>query len=173
MFAKCFFATEKADLAVSIVSQNFLECKSRRCNFQKFFTFLFAFSLMQSFCCAEELEFAQVSDVHYSIDNLNLDRYLYFLSLSVKKNDPDFVIFLGDNVDKSREDDVIGFMRAIHSIKTPYYIVLGKSDAHRLNGLEKEIYLDIVSAFNRNQPDNDRYYYFKRNRSRIYHKNIS
>lgn len=128
---------------------------------QKFFVLFFAFLLMHSFSCAEELEFAQVADVHYSIDDINLDRYLYFLSLSVKKNDPDFVIFLGDNVDKSREDDVIGFMRAIHSIKTPYYIVLGKNDAHRLNGLEKEIYLDIVSAFNRNQPDNKKYYYFK------------
>ena len=113
---------------------------------------------------ADVLEFAQVSDVHYSISNKSLDKYLFFLSSSIKRQDPDFVIFLGDNVDKSVEDDVISFMRAIHPIRTPYYIVLGNNDAHRLSGIEKTEYLDIVSAFNRYQKSNDSYYYFKPNR---------
>ena len=112
---------------------------------------------------ADVLEFAQVSDVHYTYENSALDRYLYFLSLSLKKQNPDFVVFLGDNVDKSREEDVIGFMRDIHSIRTPYYIVLGKNDAHKLSGIEKDTYLDIVTTFNRNQHEKDKYYYFKPN----------
>ena len=113
---------------------------------------------------ADILEFAQVSDVHYSISDKSLDKYLFFLSSSIKRQDPDFVIFLGDNVDKSIEDDVISFMRAIHPIRTPYYVALGNSDAHRLSGIEKSEYLDIVSAFNRYQKSNDSYYYFKPNR---------
>ncbi len=112
---------------------------------------------------AAELSFAQVGDVHYSLYDESINKYLFFLSLSVKKNMPDFVIFLGDNVDKSVEEDVIGFMRAIHSIRTPYYVVLGNNDAHRMRGLEKSEYLDIVSTFNRNQPENKPYYYFKPN----------
>ena len=112
---------------------------------------------------AEELTFAQVGDVRYSLDNGYLDKYLYFLSSSIRKKFPEFVVFLGDNVNKSREEDVIGFMRAIHPIKIPYYVVLGKSDAHRLSGLEKETYLDIVTTFNRNQEDGLKYYYFKPN----------
>ncbi len=125
-----------------------------------FIFFLIAFFTMQSFACAEVLEFAQISDVHYSLNNSELDRYLYFLSVSLRKKNPDFAVFLGDNVDKSREEDVIGFMRAVHAIKTPYYIALGNNDAHGLRGVEKNIYFDIVSTFNRNQ-DEKKYYYFK------------
>lgn len=125
--------------------------------------FLCAFLMMQNFCNAEVLEFAQVSDVHYALSNKDMDRQLYFLSLSLKKRQPEFLMFLGDNVDKSREEDVIGFMRAIHGIRTPYYLVLGKRDAHRISGIEKEVYLDIVSTFNRNQNSDEKYYYFKPN----------
>lgn len=130
---------------------------------KKILFLLLVFLVMHNFCCAEVLEFAQVSDVHYSLQNKELDKYLYFLSLSLRKKAPDFVMFLGDNVDKSNEEDVIGFMRAIHSIKSPYYVVLGSNDAHKLSGIDKSIYLDIVSTFNRNQNENEKYYYFKPN----------
>lgn len=130
---------------------------------QKIFFSLLALTVMQSNCFADTLEFAQVADVHYTIENEQLDKYLYFLSLSLKKKQPDFVMFLGDNVDKSKEENVIGFMRTIHSIREPYYLVLGKSDAYSLNGIGKQVYLDIVTAFNRNQDDNKNYYYFKPN----------
>ncbi len=126
--------------------------------------FLFiAFIFIQGISFAEILEFAQISDVHYTLENKSMDKYLYFLSLSLKKRNPDFAIFLGDNVDKSREEDVIGFMRAIHPIKIPYYVVLGKNDAHKLSGIEKETYLDIVTTFNNNQESGLKYYYFKPN----------
>lgn len=125
--------------------------------------FFCALLLMQNVSNAEVLEFAQVSDVHYSLEDKDMDRQLYFLSLSLKKRQPEFLMFLGDNVDKSREEDVIGFMRAIYGIRTPYYLVLGKRDAHRISGIEKEVYLDIVSAFNKNQNSDEKYYYFKPN----------
>ncbi len=123
-------------------------------------------SLISGVCLsvqAKELEFAQVSDVHYSLNDEEMDKYLFFLSASIRKNSPDFIVFLGDNVEKSVEEDVIGFMRAVYSLKTPYYLVFGNNDAHRVRGLEKEEYLDIVSAFNHNQNSKDKYYYFKPN----------
>lgn len=129
---------------------------------KSFLSFLILF-LLQNAVCADTIEFAQISDVHYSFENKILDKYLYFLSLSIKKKYPDFAIFLGDNVDKSKEENVIAFMRAIHSIKTPYYLVLGKKDAYSFNGIEKNDYLDIVTTFNRNQDDKKSYYYFKPN----------
>ncbi len=131
--------------------------------FKKFFILIITVFLLGNCANAEVLEFAQVSDVHYTLENKVLDRFLYFLSLSLKKNNPDFVVFLGDNVDKSSEVNVIGFMRAIHSINMPYYVVLGKTDAHKLSGIEKEVYLDIVTTFNNNQKENEPYYYFKPN----------
>ena len=130
---------------------------------RKIFFSILALLIMQVGSFADILEFAQVSDVHYSLKNSQLEKYLYFLSLSLRKKQPDFVMFLGDNVDKSKEEDVIGFMRTIHAIRQPYYLVLGKTDAHSLNGIEKQVYLDIVTTFNRNQDDNKNYYYFKPN----------
>lgn len=115
----------------------------------------------------KEISFAQVSDVHFSLTDSYPAKYLYFLNASIAKRDPDFVVFLGDNVNKSREEDVIGFMQSIYYMRLPYYIVLGNNDAHQLFGVEKELYLDIVTTFNRNQKDNERYYYFKPNKDVI------
>ncbi|MCD7879299.1 MAG: metallophosphoesterase [Candidatus Gastranaerophilales bacterium] len=125
--------------------------------------FCIALMGMQSSVNAEVLEFAQVGDVHYTLENSVLDKYLYFLSLSLKKKNPEFVVFLGDNVDRSKEEDVIGFMRDIHPIRHPYYLVLGDKDAHRLSGIEKKVYLDIVSTFNKHQDNKNTYFYFKPN----------
>lgn len=130
---------------------------------QKLYFLFFALIIMQVPCFAETVEFAQVGDVLYSLDDEKLEKYLYFLSMSLRKKTPDFIVFLGDNVDKSKEENVIGFMRAIHSLRAPYYLVLGNKDSHSLSGLEKEVYLDIVTTFNRNQDDKKNYYYFKPN----------
>ena len=121
--------------------------------------------LALSYGCAnaEVLEFAQVGDVHYTYGNQDLDKYLYFLNLSLRKKNVDFAVFLGDNVDKSTEENVIGLMRCLYPWRIPYYLVLGNNDAHKLNGLEKEVYLDIVTTFNHNQKDRANYYYFKPN----------
>lgn len=129
------------------------------------FIFALIFGLLNAFSHvnAEELVFAQVSDVHFSLDDSSIGKYLYFLTSSIAKKNPDFVVFLGDNVDRSREEDVIGFMQSVYSLRIPYYIVLGNRDAHRLKGIEKEVYLDIVTTFNHNQKDNQKYYYFKPN----------
>ncbi len=128
------------------------------------FLTLFALALMQVVCHADVLEFAQVGDVHYTLNDEYKEKYLHFLSMSLKKKYPDFVVFLGDNVAKSNEENIIGFMRSIHSIRPPYYLVLGDKDAHTLGGVEKETYLDIVTTFNKNQDDNKKFYYFKPNK---------
>ncbi len=131
---------------------------------QNFLVVLAVFVLIQNTAFSDMIEFAQVGDVHYTLGDDISDKYLYFLSSSLRKKSPEFVVFLGDNVDKSKEENVIGFMRAIHTINFPYYIVLGKNDAHSFSGLEKEIYLDIVSAFNSNQDSKKKYYFFKPNK---------
>jgi len=128
---------------------------------------LFALLTMQGFACADILEFAQVSDIHYTLNNTEIERNLHFLSLSFRKNYPDFVVFLGDNIDKSNEENIIGFMRSIHSIRQPYYLTFGERDAHTLGGLEKETYLDVVSTFNKEQDSGKNFYYFKPNKDFI------
>lgn len=130
--------------------------------------------LLFLYCCfmtqsinAKELSFAQVSDVHFSLTDDYPAKFLYFLNASISKKNPDFVVFLGDNVEKSREEDIIGFMQSVYSLKLPYYIALGNNDAHQLFGIEKNIYLDIVTTFNHNQKENEKDYYFKPNKDVI------
>lgn len=138
------------------------------CKIIKKLTLLFcSLLLLQSSSFAEVLEFAQVADVHYTLNDSYKEKYLHFLSLSLRKKYPDFVVFLGDNVSKSNEGNVIGFMRSIHNILPPYYLVLGERDAYALGGIEKETYLDIVTTFNKNQDDNKRYYSYKPNKDFI------
>ncbi len=137
---------------------------------KKFFIFLLIISAVvkfQSSSFAEELQFAQVSDIHYIFQDEQMDKYLFFLSSSLKKQNPSFVVFLGDNVDKSKDINVISLMRGLYSIKSDYYLVLGDTDAHAFGGLEKNVYLDIVSAFNSNQKNDEKYYYFKPNKDFI------
>ncbi len=125
---------------------------------------MFALNLMQGVSYGNVLEFAQVSDVHYTYSpDSPMDKYLYFLSLSLNKKNPDFTVFLGDNVDKSKEENVIGFMKSIYTITLPYYLTFGEKDAHGLSGIDKETYLDIVTTFNSNQKNGKKYYYFKPN----------
>ncbi len=132
--------------------------------FLKKTVFIFLLSaFFQTNANAEVLEFAQIGDVHYTYGNQENDKYLYFLNLSLKKKNADFAVFLGDNVDKSTEENVIGLMSCLYPWRIPYYLVLGNNDAHKLNGLEKDVYLDIVTTFNHNQKDREKYYYFKPN----------
>lgn len=129
--------------------------------FLSFFTFA-------NCALAKEITFAQISDIHYSADNLDMKKYLYFLKLSLAKENPNFAVFLGDNVDKSNEKDIINFMNDISSIETPYYITLGNHDAYTVSGVDKQRYVDIVQAFNKNQKYIKKpYYYFKPNKDII------
>ena len=77
------------------------------------FLLLLAFFTLANSCFAKEITFAQISDIHYSTDKLDMKKYLYFLKLSLSKEAPNFVVFLGDNLDKSNEKDIISFMNEI------------------------------------------------------------
>lgn len=123
--------------------------------------------LLASSVSADVLEFAQIGDVNYVYEDKNNDKYLYFLNLSLSKKNIDFAVFLGDNVKKSTEENVIGLMRCLYSWHFPYYLVLGNNDTHKLGGIDKDVYFDIVTTFNHNQKDGEKYYYFKPNSSFI------
>ena len=91
---------------------------------------------------AKTINFAVVSDVHYTVitdnDNKkysNAAKALHGFVDRANENDYDFVIFLGDNIDKSKPQNLKGFLNIIRHIDTPYYaeITLNKADKS-LNG---------------------------------------
>lgn len=130
--------------------------------------FLFIFICVPA-SLAKTLTFAQVTDIHYSPDgSTNSSRnvavskkHLYFTIMSLNKIMPEFTVFLGDQIDKSEEENIKDFMGYTKNLKMPYYFVFGNHDAYKMNGISKEDYLKIVSKTNHRQPKNKYYYTFK------------
>lgn len=134
---------------------------------KKIVCLLFILLIFCSTTYAKEINFIQVSDIHFSLNEPNTEKYLSFLTLAINKKKPDFTAFLGDNIDKSKELNLLGFMQLIYSIKKPYYIILGNHDAYSAGGIEKKEYMDIISVFNHNQKRKKTYFNFRINRDAI------
>ena len=104
---------------------------------------------------AKTLNFALVSDVHYDINEgtkLTISqKALDGFIARINEGNYDFVVFLGDNIDKSRKEILESFLNTVNNIKVPYYIVLGNTDAHKISGLTKQEFMEIVKKKNPNQ----------------------
>ena len=116
---------------------------------------------------AKEINFAVASDIHYTVNTesgsgkyANSTKALRGFVDRVNENDYDFVIFLGDNIDKSKSQNLKGFLNIVRHINSPYYLVMGNHDVHKISGLSKEEYLKIVSKNNRYQKKTQGSYYF-------------
>lgn len=108
---------------------------------------------------AKTLNFVLVTDIHYSVvtsdtkDNAKRDaaKVLCCFVERMKEQNPDFVVFLGDNVDKSKPEQIKAFMNDIHSIKSPYYLVVGNHDSYKYSGMGREDYAKLISSYNPHQ----------------------
>lgn len=111
---------------------------------------------------AKTLNFAVASDVHYTQKgNDNAQKALNGFVTRMNENNYDFVIFLGDNIDKSKQENLESFLSVTKKIKSPYYFVLGDKDAHKISGIEKKDYLAQAAKTNRRQPKDKSSYYFQ------------
>lgn len=130
------------------------------------FGVLFALSCPEAF--ARTLKFAVASDLHYSANKFSdserdlskTSKILNGFVDRMNENNYDFVIFLGDNIDKSNTDNLNGFLKAVKNIKAPYYLVMGNHDVHKISGLEKKAYLETVSQMSKYQRNARESYYF-------------
>lgn len=127
------------------------------------------FTIMIALFCqnstqAKTLNFAIASDIHYKTSadgNTIQEKALNGFIDRVNENNYDFVIFLGDNIDKSKKKELESFLHKIKSIKSPYYLVMGNKDVHKISGLDKNDYLAIVSKQNKYQKRATNNYIFK------------
>ena len=111
---------------------------------------------------AKTLTFAQATDIHLTDSKEqeqggrnyeNSQRALKNFIKSVnKQKDVEFVIFSGDVINESKEQDLHMFFEAIAPIKKPYYILMGNHDVHSMAGMSKDTFLEIVSKYNPRQP---------------------
>lgn len=113
---------------------------------------------------AKTINFAIASDINYKISNDGntlQEKVLNGFIDRVNENNYDFVIFLGDNIDKSKQKELESFLNKIKAIKTPYYLVMGNKDVHKISGLDKKDYLTIVSKHNKYQKKATNNYTFR------------
>ena len=109
---------------------------------------------------AKQLKFAQVSDIYYSPNKPYSIQILDWTVRSLNLKSPQFVVFLGNNISKSKEKNATEFLTKIKSLKMPYYITFGNTDAHEMSGLKKEEFWAIVKKYNKNNKSKQGYYTF-------------
>ncbi len=98
---------------------------------------------------AGEIKFIQVTDTHYSVHNPFTEEVLKATVKDInQQSGVSFVVFTGDNIDKSSEENLRGFMKTIKKLNIPYYIVIGNHDVFKSNGLSKQRYIEIIKRHN-------------------------
>ena len=121
-----------------------------------------AFFIVSAAAQAKTITFAVTSDIDYLAGEENntgakvLDGFIS----RTQETKYDFIVFNGDNIKKSKPQHLIGFLKRIRAINTPYYLVMGNNDVHKISGISKPEYLQLVSKYNSNQKDAQNSYYF-------------
>ena len=100
--------------------------------FNKILIILFLFFCLTSIANAKDLKFAQIADIHYDIGENQTQILKWAVDELNRINDLDFVVFLGDNIDKSNRTILKSFLNIVSGLNKPYYIVLGNHDAHKI-----------------------------------------
>ncbi|MDD3419245.1 MAG: metallophosphoesterase [Candidatus Gastranaerophilales bacterium] len=121
---------------------------------KKFFIYVsILFLFLSATADAKTIKIAQITDTHIgsvtddktsdSIENLKKA----IISVN-KQKDIDLVVFTGDNIDKSKMEDLEIFCKTIKKLKKPYYVILGNHDAYKAAGIAPKTYMHIVNKSN-------------------------
>lgn len=134
---------------------------------KKFLLLFFILICTQCSVLAKSFEFAIVSDTHLMPSNhptifSKSEKNIIFAVDSINKNkDIDFVVFLGDCIDKSRMDSLTSFMNIVQNLEKPYYIVMGNHDSYAAGGIAKEDFIKFIHQYNKRQDPKETSFYFK------------
>ncbi len=102
---------------------------------------------------AKELQFAQFSDIHLSLDESNgrgvasaeIAENMKLAIKEINKNrDIKFVVFTGDNIDKAEREALIQFFKLANKLHKPYYVVIGNHEVFRYKRFDKKDYMHTV-----------------------------
>ncbi|MDD3594044.1 MAG: metallophosphoesterase [Candidatus Gastranaerophilales bacterium] len=114
---------------------------------------LFFFIALQISVCAKELKFIQFSDTHLSSEGKDyrgrkVGAAAEYLREAVKqinkRNDIDFVVFTGDNIDTANRTDLKLFLQLVNKLNKPYYVVIGNHEVFRHQHFGKKEFMRTV-----------------------------
>lgn len=115
------------------------------------------------------LKFAQVSDVHFMENGSNTTFKMVgesprLLDDAINQineyNNLDFVMFTGDQIDKSFEKELRAFLPHLQKLNFPWYLTFGNHDRCIGGYLTTSVYLDMVRSANPNFVTKKSYYSF-------------
>ena len=118
---------------------------------------------------ASSLKFAQVSDVHFSTGTANTTYKLTGESSKLLDDaiaqineipNINFVMFTGDQIDKSFEKELSAFLPHAEKLTYPWYIAFGNHDTCIGGYLTPAVYLSLVREHNKNFTYTTPYYSF-------------
>ncbi|MCM1339334.1 MAG: metallophosphoesterase [Muribaculaceae bacterium] len=111
--------------------------------------FLIGIVVSSTTAMAENIKFAQITDVHLSAAS---EFSVNTLKSAIKdiNSQPDisFVIFTGDNISNPKEENLKIFAKTVKKLKTPYYVAVGNHDVYKSGGLSKVKYYEILRQEN-------------------------
>ena len=107
---------------------------------------------------AKNVRFAQVTDMYFKGKSQTLNAIIKDIN---KNSDIDFVVFTGNNIGKTNQENLKNFLTALKKLNKPYYIVLGNKDVSKNHGLEKKTYMSIVRKYNMLHPKKPNYTFKK------------
>ena len=102
-----------------------------------------------SFVYAGEIKFVQVSDTHFTVNSQYTADVLKAAIKDINaQQNISFVVFSGDNIDSSKEENLTGFLKIINKLNVPYYIIIGNHDVFKTNGISKQRYIELIKRHN-------------------------
>ena len=110
---------------------------------KKFLVFLFIFLIYTSNAFAKDLRFVQITDVRYSKQD-NSETLKKVIKDVNEQRDVSFVVFTGDNIQKTDEQDLKDFIAEAKKLKRPFYVIIGDKDVNKHKGLSKKDYQKIL-----------------------------
>lgn len=126
----------------------------------KVFTLLVLIVITSGISYSKDMKFAQVTDLYYKGNSATL---LSIIKDINKNSDIDFVIFTGNNIGKTNQDNLKDYLKTLKKLKKQYYIVLGNKDISKAHDLEKTTYFKIVRKYNKIHPKTPNYTFKKDN----------
>lgn len=118
---------------------------------------------------ASNLNFVQISDVHFSTLKINTSYRLLAESQELLQDaieqvnampDINFVMFTGDMINKPYQKELEAFLPYANELNVPWYAVLGNHDVCVGGKLSKKLYLEILNEKNKNFNFTKSYYSF-------------
>ena len=112
---------------------------------KKLLLFFTLFIIAESSAFAGEIRFAQVTDTHYTVSSPYTADVLKAAVKDINSQpNISFVVFGGDNIDSSKEENLIGFLKIVNKLNVPYYVVIGNHDVFKSNGISKQRYIELI-----------------------------